>query len=47
MSLLDAKKEILKLRTELRRTQAERDIPKKAVLGSTSQRNTFIEPFCG
>ena len=45
--LLDAKKEILKLRAELRRTQEERDIPKKAALGSTSQRNTFIEPFCG
>ena len=29
--LLDAKKEILKLRAELRRTQEERDILKKAV----------------
>jgi transposase len=28
--LLDAKKEILKLRAELRRVQEERDIPKKA-----------------
>jgi transposase len=28
--LLDAKKEILKLRAELRRTQEERDILKKA-----------------
>ena len=45
--LLDAKKEILKLRAELRRTQEERDILKKAALGSSSQRNTLIEAFCG
>jgi len=41
--LLDAKKEILKLRAELRRVQEERDILKKAAFASTSQRNTFVQ----
>ena len=45
--LLEAKKEILKLRAELRRVLEERDILKKAAASSTSQRNTFIEAFCG
>ena len=45
--LLEAKKEVLKLRSELRRVEEERDILKKAALGSTSQRNTFGEAFCG
>lgn len=40
--LLESKKEVLKLRAELRRVEEERDILKKAALGSTSQRNTFI-----
>ena len=37
--LLDAKKEILKLRAELRRTQEERDILKKAAVDSTGECN--------
>ncbi len=45
--LLDAKKQILKLRAELRRVEEERDILKKAALSSTSQRNTFVEALCG
>ena len=44
--LLDSKKEILKLRAELRRVQEERDILKEAAFGSTGQRNTLIEHFC-
>jgi len=45
--LLEVKKENLRLRAELRRVQEERDILKKAALGSTSQRNTLIETLCG
>ena len=44
--LLDAKKEILKLRAELRRVQEERDILKIAALGSTGQRNTLVQYLC-
>ena len=39
--------EIRQLRKELNRVRMERDILKKAPASSTSQRNTFIEPFCG
>ncbi|MEX0941674.1 MAG: IS3 family transposase [Pseudomonadales bacterium] len=40
--LVDAKKEILKLRAELRRSEEERDILKKAVVGSTCQCNRHV-----
>ena len=40
--LLEAKREVLKLRAELRRTQEERDILKKAALGSTGDCNTGL-----
>jgi transposase len=40
--LIEAKSEILKLRAQLRRTEEERDILKKAAVGSTIQRNTFV-----
>lgn len=39
--LNDAKKEILKLRAQLRRTEEERDILKKALVDSTSRCNTL------
>ena len=45
--LLESKKEVLRLRAELRRVEEERDILKKAALSSTSQRNIFVEAFCG
>ena len=45
--LLEAKRENVKLRSELRRVEEERDILKKAALGSISQRNTFSEALCG
>ena len=38
--LNEAKSEILKLRAQLRRAEEERDILKKAAVGSTSQCNT-------
>ena len=38
--LLAAKSEILKLRAQLRRTDEERDILKKAAVGSTDHCNT-------
>ena len=41
--LNEAKREILKLRAELRRTEEERDILKKAAVISTGQRNTRIK----
>ena len=40
--LIEAKSEILKLRAQLHRTEEERDILKKAAVGSTIQRNTFV-----
>ena len=40
--LLEAKREVLKLRAQLRRVQEERDILKKAALGSIGQRNTGL-----
>jgi len=39
----EAKREVLKLRAELRRVQEERDILKKAALGSTGQCNAVRE----
>ncbi len=39
--------EIATLKKRLRDVEEERDIMKKALLGSTSQRNTFTEAFCG
>ena len=41
--LLDAKSEILKLRSQLRRTEEERDILKKAAVSSSRQRNTLVQ----
>jgi len=40
--LLEAKSEVLKLRAQLRRTEEERDILKKAAVSSTIQCNTFV-----
>lgn len=40
--LVEAKSEVLRLRAQLRRTEEERDILKKAALDSTGQRNTFV-----
>jgi transposase len=40
--LIEAKSEILKLRAQLHRTEEERDILKKAAVGSTIQSNTFV-----
>jgi transposase-like protein len=45
--LLESKREILKLRAALRRTQEERDILKKAAVESTAQRNTLREDISG
>ena len=45
--LLESKKEVLRLRAELRRVEEERDILKKAALSPTSRRNIFVEAFCG
>jgi transposase len=39
--------ELRKLKQKLRDVTEERDILKNALLGSTSQRNTLIEAFCG
>ena len=41
--LLQAKSEVLKLRAQLRRTEEERDILKKAAVGSTGRCNTSVE----
>ena len=38
-----AKREILKLRADMRRLEEERDILKKAAVGSTDQRNTVLQ----
>ncbi|MFT4826093.1 MAG: transposase [Halioglobus sp.] len=40
--LLEAKREILKLKSDLKRTEVERDILKKAAVDSTCQCNTLI-----
>lgn len=45
--LLDAKKEILKLRAELRRVQEERDILKKAAVDSIGRCNIHISTLAG
>ena len=42
--LLEAKRENLKLRVELRRVEEERDILKKAALVSSGQRNANVLP---
>ena len=42
VELVDAKSEVLKLRAQLRRTEEERDILKKAVVSSTGHRNTGL-----
>lgn len=39
--LIDAKSEILRLRAQLRRTEEERDILKKAAVGSMGRRNSL------
>jgi len=41
IALNNAKKEILKLRADLRRVQEERDILKKAAVDSTGGRNRY------
>lgn len=41
--LLEAKSEILKLRAQLRRTEEERDILKKAAVGSAGRCNSFMK----
>lgn len=41
--LLEAKSEILRLRAQLRRTEEERDILKKAAVSSTGRRNVCRE----
>jgi transposase len=45
--LLEAKREVLKLRAELRRAQEERDILKKAAVESAGQRNAGREDISG
>ena len=44
--LLEAKSEILKLRAQLKRTEEERDILKKAAVDSIGQRNNHVKT-CG
>lgn len=41
--LVEAKSEILKLRAQLRRTEEERDILKKAAVGSMGRRNSDLQ----
>ena len=43
----DERAELRRLRKEVRELRMEREILAKATLGSTSQRNTFVEAFCG
>ena len=43
----DERNELRRLRKENRELRMEKEILAKATLGSTSQRNTFIESFCG
>ncbi|WP_343085544.1 transposase, partial [Escherichia coli] len=46
--LLEAKSEILKLRAQLKRTEEERDILKKAAVDSIGQRNSYVKTWgCG
>ena len=42
-ALIEARSEVLKLRAQLKRTEEERDILKKAAVGSTCQCNRHIQ----
>jgi transposase len=43
----DDRAELKRLRKENSELRMEKEILRKATLGSTSQRNTFVEAFCG